>query len=386
MIPLGDTLNSDLGQPWLPAGPIARLVQLEPALMIMGLVLGAFLFYKLFLRGLAEHRHKNLRRLFQNAALHLLFAVASFMAYHGLAHWGRGSDPVERMASYIGFICVLSWTVVFVKVSRIILFEYLFLSNMRTGVPLLLVNLFTLLMTGVLAGWLCTTIFGLRLTPLLATSAIFSLVLGLALQDTLGNLFAGIAIQFDKPYAIGDWIEVTVNDLRWVGQVQEISWRATLLISMTEELISIPNRLMGLTQISNFSAKGRPIIQSQPFRLPYGTPIETAKSTLLKAAQGVSSICREPAPLVLITETTDSWMFFKLIYFIQDYGAHFLIGDQILTAGDEALRQAGLEIAPPRVLVLHEVLKNPQSGTNPANTGDQSGVREHGNKSSSQAS
>lgn len=369
-----DTLGSGLGQPWLPAAPIGRLVQLEPALMITGLVVGAYAFYRVFLGGLAEHRHGNLKRLFRNVAIHLLLATISFASYYGMIRWGRGIEPVERMATYLGFLSILSWTIVFVKVSRIALFEYLFLSNMRTGVPLLLVNIFTLLLTLILAGWLSTEIFGLRLTPLLATSAIFSLVLGLALQDTLGNLFAGIAIQFDKPYAIGDWIEVTVNDLKWVGQVQEISWRATVLISLTEELISVPNRLMGQTQISNFSAKGRPVIRSQPFRLPYGTPIEKAKKALLEAAEHVSGICRDPGPLVLITETTDCWMFFKLIYYIRDFGAHVVIGDRILTAGDEALRRAGIEIAPPRILVLNGTAggATPLSNPGPGPSGERS--------------
>src|SRR5262249_25507055 len=149
------------------------------------------------------------------------------------------------------------------KTCRILLFEYLFLSHMRAGVPLLLVNLFTLLLTLVMGGWLCTAIFDVKLGPLLATSAIFSVVLGLALQDTLGKRFAGVAMQFDKPYEIGDWIEIMLNGQKWVGQVQEISWRATVMVGISDEHISVPNRLMGQTQISNFATTKRPIWRSQ---------------------------------------------------------------------------------------------------------------------------
>ena len=142
---------------------------------------------------------------------------------------------------------------------------------MRVAVPVLLVNLFTLLLSMVLGGWIVTDIFNVRLAPLLATSAIFSLVLGLALQDTLGNLFSGVAMQFDKPYEIGDWVEIqTGGTQKWVGQIEEISWRATVLIGFAEELITIPNRVISQSEISNFTRKGKPIIRSQVFRIAFG--------------------------------------------------------------------------------------------------------------------
>ena len=92
---------------------------------------------------------------------------------------------------------------------------------MRAGVPVLLVNLFSLLLSAVIGFWMMTGIFEFNLAPLLATSAVFSIVLGLALQDTLGNLFAGVALQLDKPYEMGAAIEVTTSSQKWVGQVRK---------------------------------------------------------------------------------------------------------------------------------------------------------------------
>ena len=279
-------LDAKISEPWLPTARIANLVQIEPILMTLGLVVGAVLFYKIFLRKVSPERHQNLRRQFTNVSYHLIIAGAEFSAYYALTRWVHDNTAIDRIATYLGFFCVISWITVFVKTSRILLFESLFLSNMKTGVPLLLVNIFTLLLTIILGGWIATAVFAVNLAPLLATSAIFSLVLGLALQDTLGNLFAGIAIQFDKTYSIGDWIEVTVSSQKWIGQVQEISWRATLLIALGEETISIPNRLMGQTQVSNFSTKLQPIIRRQKFRLPYGVAIEDVKKSCSKRPKG----------------------------------------------------------------------------------------------------
>ncbi|MEP6783322.1 MAG: mechanosensitive ion channel domain-containing protein, partial [Acidobacteriota bacterium] len=60
---------------------------------------------------------------------------------------------------------------------------------------------------------------------LLTTSAVGAVVVGFALQDTLGNLFSGLAIQIEKPFRVGHWVQIGERE----GQVQEITWRATKL-------------------------------------------------------------------------------------------------------------------------------------------------------------
>lgn len=344
-----------MGQAWISAERIEDVVQLEPALIIVGLILAAALIYKIFLRNASEERHKNLRRLFNNLGLHSIVAVSSFIGYYFLMKAGAdGSAALLRVGPYVGFLSIISWSVVFIKVSRILLFEYLFLSHMRVGVPLLLVNLFSLLTIIVLGGWLSATLLDIKLVPLLTTSAIFSLVLGLALQDTLGNLFAGVSMQFDKPYQIGDWIEIFINGQKWVGKVDEISWRATVLVGISDESISVPNRLMGQTQISNFTSRIRPFCRSQLFRISHGTDVESAKMILLSSIRGLENVLTQPSPIVYVFESNESWINIKLVYYIEDYGSQFVIGDRVVVAGNKALQKAGFTLAPSRMLVLTE--------------------------------
>jgi small-conductance mechanosensitive channel len=343
-----------MSQPLIPADKIDSLMQLEPILMTLGLILTAMVIYKIFLRGVSEERHRNLKNLFKNLSMHVLFGTSTFAAYYLIYRFNPdNSETLVRVASYVGLISLISWTTVFVKTCRILLFEYLFISHMRVGVPLLLVNLFSLLLTVFLGGWLLTELFNVKLGPLLATSAIFSVVLGLALQDTLGNLFSGVAMTFDKPYEIGDWIEITLNGQKWVGQVQEISWRATVLLGISDESISVPNRLMGQTQISNFSTKARPIWRSQLFRVAHGSSIPDVKRVLSEAASRVKSILKTPAPYPYVWESNESFITFKVVYCITDYGRQFLIGDEVISAGNEALQKAGFELAPSRILVMN---------------------------------
>lgn len=344
-----------MGQAWISAERIEDVVQLEPALIILGLIFVAVFIYKVFLRNTSEERHRNLHNLFKNLGLHSIIAITSFAAYYWLTkEGGDGNTTLLRIGPYVGFLSIISWSVVFVKACRILLFEYLFLSHMKVGVPLLLVNLFSLLTTIVLGGWLSATLLDIKLVPLLTTSAIFSLVLGLALQDTLGNLFAGVSMQFDKPYQIGDWIEIFINGQKWVGKVEEISWRATVLLGISDESISVPNRLMGQTQISNFTTRIRPFCRSQLFKIAHGSDVEQAKKILLESIRGLEKVLINPAPIAYVFESTENWINIKLVYYIQDYGQQFIIGDRVVVAGNNALQKAGYTLAPPRMLVLQE--------------------------------
>ena len=319
--------------------------------MVLGLAAASWLIYKLLLKEISAQRHQNLHRLFANLAVHTGTWILMAVAFLSLQAIDQPSGAVERLEAYLGFALIISCGIVFVKTCRILLFEYLFLGHMRAGVPVLLVNLFSLLLSIILGVWVVTEIFDIKLAPLLATSAIFSLVLGLALQDTLGNLFAGIALQLDKPYEIGDWIEIQNNGRKLVGQVLEISWRATVLIGLSEESITLPNRLMSQAEVSNFSTKTRAVIRSQIFRVTYGADLALAKQSLLEAARSVPVTLSNPSPLALIFETTESWIAIKLIYFIENYGSQFVVADQIFQKGLEALDKAGIATAGPRIFV-----------------------------------
>lgn len=337
-------------QPWVQLERIEAFIQLEPTIITLSLVLGAWAISKLFLRNLPEDRWRNLKSQFRNLGFHLILGTVLYGSYLGLLRVPE-STFIDRSVTYIGLATILSGSTIFVKAWRILVFEYLALSHLRMSFPVLLINLFTLLLSIALTAWIGGEIFNIRLTPLLATSAIFSLVLGLALQDTLGNLFAGVALQFDKPYEIGDWIEIQTGTQKWVGQVYDISWRATVLIGFGEEAITVPNRIMGQAQIANFATKYRPIMRNIMFRLPFDVDVVRAKQILVKAAASVTEIRKTPAPFVLIVETTESWISFKLLYFIDNFGLQFRIADYIQTRVLEELEKGGISLARSQIII-----------------------------------
>ena len=348
-------MNPKLNQPWISLERIESVVQIEPALIIVGLALVAWGIYKALLKTASPERHRNLQKLFINLAAHLVI-FATFFVLYAVLQKALETTPFfsERGITYFGLLTIISGAAVFVKACRILLFEYLFLGHMKEGVPVLLVNIFTLLLSVGIGAWIANDLFGIRLTPILATSAIFSLVLGLALQDTLGNLFAGVALQLDKPYEIGDWIEVMQAGQKWIGQVQEITWRATTLVGIFDENLIIPNRVISQAEIANFTSRRAPIWRNQTFRIPFQTDLLELRTLLKTAALTVHGVRAFPPPVILFPETSESWILTRCAYTIDDYGKQWTIGTDVNAAVITALKDAGLSIAAQRIQLIKE--------------------------------
>ena len=329
-----------------------RLLEFEPYFILCSLIALAWVFYKVFLREVSEERHRNLQGHFRNLMRHFVFFTTLFIVFVILRQASSDSN-FAKMTPYIGLGCLATGMIVFVKACRLITLQYLFLGSMKHGVPVLIVNIFSLLLSLVLLMWVAASIFTIELTPLLATSAAFSVILGLALQDTLGNLFAGISLQVDRAFDIGDWVEITSGVQKTVGQVKEITWRATVLVGWTDEQIILPNRTLANSQLANFSIGDQPIIRSLMFRVRYGTDVNLAKQCLLESLKDTKSIRSWPEPLVLISEMTDSYMSLKLIYYIENFGSQYTIADLVAENALRFLKANRIELAPNRLEIAN---------------------------------
>jgi small-conductance mechanosensitive channel len=338
-------MTPKISHAWIPADRIEALIQLEPFLVIVGIAISSYVFYRLFFSKLSELRHKNLGKLFNNLWVHLLFLICGFGGYWFLNLEAPHSLAMERVSTYVGLATIIFGAVVLIKSAKILLFEWLFLNHMKEGVPVLLVNIFTLGLSILVFSVLAGEVFNIRLGPFLATSAALTVVIGLAVQDTLGNLFAGVALQIDKPYEIGDWIEIQSANQKWSGQVLEVSWRATVLTGWADETLTIPNRVLAQAQISNFSFGRRPIVRSQVFRLPHDCNRDLVRRLLLDGARSAKSIAQQPGPLVLINETHESWIPFKLVFFVEDFGAQWISANEVIENVLDRLKKNGIELA-----------------------------------------
>lgn len=261
-----------------------------------------------------------------------------------------GAGPLLVIGA--GFVSVVAQMMSGLRVARMFIFQWLFAHSQHEGVPALLVDLFSIVVSVLLFGVLLHQVFLIEFTSLLATSAVMSVVLGLALQDTLGQLFAGISLQLDRPFRLGDWVELRFDGERVHGQVLEVSWRATLLLAVGDELITVPNKAIAQGTVLNFSGRERPFVRGYLFRLSLDADVKLAKSLLLQAAKGTQGVAAEPAPVPLIIETTDSWITLKMIVFLNDFGSQYLVADRFHEAALGLLAAHGVALASPRMKLL----------------------------------
>ena len=328
---------------------LVSLLGVEPLISLTLLSLGVYVFYKLFLKGVSAERHLNLKKLFKELfTTHVLFAILwtiQFLAQKELAF-------LDPFYNYFGIGAALFGALVFVRAIKILVNEYLFLNSMTAGVPVLLVNLVTLVISIFIAAWLSTSVFGIRWAPLLATSAIVSVVLGLALQETLGNLFAGVSLQFDKPYEIGDWIELNTGTGEKIsGEVYEITWRATILYGFFDEVIILPNRLVAQSEVSNFSARKKPIFRGLNIVLDAEADEEQVKAILRKTLKETDGVIQSLEHVVILRDLTEKGSVYRLFYPIVHYSKQFLIIDRILMKAQGEFKKAGIAITKLRVSV-----------------------------------
>lgn len=139
---------------------------------------------------------------------------------------------------------------------------------------------------------------------LFAGSAVFTAILGFALKDTLGNVFAGLAIHAENPFEVGDWIQYDDNPAH-IGKVVEVNWRATKVITLDEAYVIIPNSQLAQASIRNFT-KPDPWSRRSLFLItPYAVPPQRVQRIILEALQGGFGVLEHPAPSVVTNAFTD---------------------------------------------------------------------------------
>jgi Mechanosensitive ion channel/Cyclic nucleotide-binding domain len=187
------------------------------------------------------------------------------------------------------------------------------------------------------------------LTSLLATSAVISVIIGFALQDTLGNIFAGLSMQLQKPFEPGDWVHFG----SYLGRVHGIGWRATRIVTRDNERLEVPNNLIAKEILVNYTAGG--VADAVMIGLPYEQPPNRVKEILMRVLRHARGVARHPEPEVTAVEYGDSAIKYRLRYWLTDYGTHEVVRDTVISNVWYALRRHSIDIPfPIQTVHLHQ--------------------------------
>jgi small-conductance mechanosensitive channel/CRP-like cAMP-binding protein len=160
---------------------------------------------------------------------------------------------------------------------------------------------------------------------LLTTSAVGAVVVGFALQDTLGNLFSGLAIQIEKPFRVGHWVAVGSHE----GQVQEITWRATKLRTKAGQFLIVPNGVISKEPILNYSEPTIPTRLDVEIGASYSTPPNEVKAALREALANSPLVLTAPPANVVLQDFAASAITYKLQFWVADYSVDTQARDQV---------------------------------------------------------
>ena len=197
---------------------------------------------------------------------------------------------------------------------------------------------------------------GVDIAPIIAGLGIGGLAIGLALQDTLANFFAGLHILADRPMKVGDYIKVGAVE----GTVEEIGWRTTKLLAPGNKIIVLPNKELANSTLINYFRPNEPTGHVVSFGVGYGSDVEKVKKLFLKVCKKLAKegLITEDEPWVRLDAFGESSLDFKGGFMVPLYTKRFAAHGRFDELMYEELNKAKIDIPfPTRTVYLEEMKK-----------------------------
>ncbi len=213
-------------------------------------------------------------------------------------------------------------------------------AQYETRYPKLLVDILRLLLVLVGACFVISGVWHKDLGGLLTAVGVSSIVLGLALQNTLDNVMAGIAVLFEQPFQVGDWI--TVGSI--TGEVTEMNWRSVRVRTRARDLVVVPNSVIGKETLINLSRPTRSHGETHLLGFSYDDPPNKVKRVLLQVVHSTRGVLTEPPPVIRTINYAAYSIEYQVRFFIEDYARQMEINDEFMTRVWYAAKRNGLNI------------------------------------------
>ncbi len=190
---------------------------------------------------------------------------------------------------------------------------------------------------------------GIQIEALLTGVGVVGLAVGFAAQETIANFIAGIVIFWDKPFKMGDWLEVGET----YGQVQRVTFRSTRILDNNGLMIIFPNTYMLSNRVSNHTT--HPLTRlAIPIGIAYKESIDDARKAMLSTTQGDDRVSHQPAPQVVVANCSASSVDLLLRFWIRDESLEKALLFEYIERCKKALDAAGISIPFPHVQVMVE--------------------------------
>ena len=210
-----------------------------------------------------------------------------------------------------------------------------------------------LIIISIIAAIILLDRFNIDITALVTTLGIGSLAIALAAQESLADTISGFLIMIDRPFRIGDRIEI--QDLNTWGDVVDIGLRSSRIRTRDNRMVIVPNSVISKSLIVNHAYPDTQYRIEIEVGVAYGTDLELARSTIIDAVRSVDGVLPERPVEALFLQFGDSALIFRVRWWLESYVDTRQMFDRVNTAMYKALQDAGIELPFPQQDVHHKI-------------------------------
>jgi small-conductance mechanosensitive channel len=224
----------------------------------------------------------------------------------------------NRTASLVRLVETLFWFFVInavLSALNVLVFADAREGTWQSRMPKLFIDLVRAIIVLILGAIMLSTVWNLDLGHLIAALGVGSIVLGLALQDPLGNLFSGLVLLFERPLKVGDWIQLGDSN----GRVVEINWRAIHLLTRSRDLIIIPNSMLAKGSFINFSRPAALHRETISIQFSRNDPPSKVMRALAEAVQRTPHIIEHPNQAIVLSTYSTSGITYEVKVYMGSY-------------------------------------------------------------------
>lgn len=263
--------------------------------------------------------------------------VAEYPLFH------LNQNPITLISILVGIIILLVFVFLSKGLRKIIEIRVFPKYKLDTGVQLVILKIIHYMLVG-LGIILAVQSIGLNLTSLAVVFGLLSVGIGFGLQNVTSNFISGLIILFERPIKIGD--RITIGDI--LGDVENISLRATLIRTVDNVSMIVPNSEFITSQVTNWSHTDPKVRIHIKVGVAYGSDVPLVVNSMIEVAQNHPGTLKDPAPKVWFNEFGNSSLNFELLVWIPDPKKAFDIISDLNQAIDDIFRKRNIHIPFPQ--------------------------------------
>jgi small-conductance mechanosensitive channel/CRP-like cAMP-binding protein len=270
----------------------------------------------------------------------LVFLVLSALAQWVVSVAGGSAELVAWAAAAV----LLAIGFLVARVVLLFVFDWLLVRRVGISLPRLAQDVVALIVYLMVTAAVLKAALSLDVATLLVSSAVITVVIGLAFQETLGTLLAGLALAWERRLENGAWVEIDGT----VGRVEELGWRSLLLRNRLGERVMVPNSEIARARVRLLGRGQAPIAVPVRLGVAYASPPHKVKELLRRVAEGIPGVVSDPPAQILTAEFADSAVVYECRLWTDEPWRIADLTDEMLTRAWVALGREGMEIPFPQ--------------------------------------